>query len=228
MLRQMLYLHWKAGRWAVLLLVPVCFGLPLLVSRMAAQSARGIEPSFVANSMISGSQAWAPFFPLIAALAGVAFALTAWTWDHRGNHIYALSLPLPRWEYAVLKFLAGGALLATPVLALFAGALIGSSLLDVPDGLRTYPIALTVRFLLAAVIIYAMTFALAAGTVKTTMRILIGVVVFFIGGSLAGEIVQNVLGLESAFSPFRIFETVLLRWPGPFHVFGGNWMLIDV
>jgi hypothetical protein len=228
MLRQLVYLHWKAARWAVLLLVPVSFGLPLLVARIAAENAEGIEPSFAAGSMIHGSQIWAPFFPLVAALAGVAFALTAWTWDHRGNHIYALSLPLPRWEYALLKFVAGTSLLAAPVLALFAGAVIGSALLDMPQGVRTYPVALGMRFLLATIIAYAMTFALAAGTVKTTMRILIALVLFLIGGALAGEIVQNIFGLERAFSPFRVFEAVLLRWPGPFHVFGGSWMLIDV
>jgi hypothetical protein len=228
MLREMINLHWKAGRWAVLLLVPACFGLPLLVTRFAAQSARGLEPSFIASSMIYGSQVWAPLFPLIAGLTGVAMALTAWTWDHRGNHIYALALPLPRWEYALLKFVAGAALLALPVLALYAGALIGSALLNPPEGLRTYPIALGARFLLAATIAYAMTFALAAGTVKTTMRIMIGLVLFLLVGSLAGEFVQSVFGLDQAFSPFRLFDAVLVRWPGPFHVYGGSWMLIDV
>jgi hypothetical protein len=228
MLREMINLHWKAGRWAVLLLVPACFGLPLLVVRFASQSARDLEASFVASSMIHGSQVWAPLFPLIAGLAGVAFALTAWSWDHKGNHIYSLALPLLRWEYALLKFVAGGALLALPVIAVYAGALIGSALLETPEGLRTYPVALGARFLLAAVIAYAMTFALAAGTVKTTMRIMIGLVLFLVAGSLAGGFIQNIFGLETAFSPFRLFETALLRWPGPFHVFGGNWMLIDV
>src|SRR6187549_2902040 len=129
MLREMINLHWKAGRWAVLLLVPVCFGLPLLVSRFAAESADSLESSFRAASMINGSQVWAPMFPLIAALSGIAIALTAWTWDHRGNHIYSLSLPLPRWEYAVLKFIAGVVMLALPIVGLFAGALIGTALL---------------------------------------------------------------------------------------------------
>jgi hypothetical protein len=228
MLREMINLHWKAGRWAVLLLVPACFGLPLLVSRFASESARDLEPSFVASSMIYGGQVWAPVFPLIAGLAGVAFALTAWTWDHKGNHIYALALPLPRWEYALLKFVAGAALLVLPVIALYAGALIGSALLDTPEGLRTYPVALGTRFLLATVVSYAIMFALAAGTVKTTMRLLIALVLFLVVGSLAGGFIQTIFGLETAFSPFRLVETALLRWPGPFHVFGGNWMLIDV
>lgn len=228
MLRQMLNLHWKAGRWAILLLVPVCFGLPLLVARFATTSARGLEPSFVAVTMIHGSQVWAPVFPLIAALAGIALALSAWTWDHRGNHIYALSLPLPRWEYALLKFTAGAILLVLPVFALYIGALLGSATLEAPDGLRTYPFALGGRFLLGSLIAYAITFAMGAGTVKTTLRIVIGVVLFLIVGTLVGDFLQSLLGLETAWSPFSLLERALLDWPGPFHVYGGSWMLIDV
>jgi hypothetical protein len=228
MLKQFLYLHWKSARWAILLFAPVCFALPLLAVRFAQQNTSGIDPNFVAGALLATLQVWVPLFPLIAGLVGVTLALTAWSWDHGTHHIYALSLPLPRWEYALQKFLAGALLLGIPVLAMYIGALLGVSLIDLPEGLHAYPFSLGGRFLLAALLSYALLFALAAGTVKTTIRLFSGFVLFLIFGSLAAEFIQSVLGLERIYTPFHLMDAVLMRWPGPFHVFGGNWMLIDV
>lgn len=228
MLRQFLYLHWKSARWAILLFTPVCFALPLLAVRFAQQNTRGIEPDFIAGALLMTLQVWVPLFPLIAGLAGVTLALTAWSWDHGNHHIYALSLPLARWEYALQKFLAGLVLLSVPVLALYIGALLGAGMIELPDGLRSYPFALGGRFLLAALIAYALIFALAAGTVKTTVRLVTAFVLFLVFGSLAAEFIQSALGLDRVYTPFHLMDAVLMRWPGPFHVFGGNWMLIDV
>ena len=80
------------------------------------------------------------------------------------KHVYALSLPLARWEYALLKFAAGVTLVLIPVVALLAGTLLGLAGLDVPDGLHAYPFAFTFRFMLAVLIAYAAAFAAAAFT----------------------------------------------------------------
>lgn len=230
MLREFIYLHWKAARAAVFLLVPLAFGLPVLVVRTAQRAAHShtIFDSFSAGAMLGVVQIWTPLFPLLAAISGVVFALTAWNWDHRGNHIYALSLPLPRWEYAFLKMVAGLILLAAPILAIYAGALVGRLTTEVPNGLTVYVASFGSRFMLAALLAYAMTFALAAGTVGTTIRVMGALIALVIFGSLITDFLQSAFGLNESFSVLHLLETALLDWPGPFHVFGGNWMLIDV
>jgi hypothetical protein len=69
------------------------------------------------------------------------------------------------------------------------------------------------RFLFAALIVYAIVFALAAGTVRTTFRVALVILVLL---TLAGIFASDVI------------VRMLATWPGPFAVFGGNWMLIDV
>jgi hypothetical protein len=226
MLAQMTYLQWKASRWVLLPFVLLCFGLPQLAVRLATEAAthRGVVG---ASELIYTLQAWMPVFPLLAAIVGFAAALTAWVWDHNANHVYALSLPLRRSQYALLKLAAGGASLLVPVCAIFVGSLIAIFLNDLPDGLRAYPVAFTVRFLLAAVLAYALGFALAAGTIRTTVLIVAGFLLFLIGGTLLADFIENAMQIE-VLTPLDLLYDAFGTWAGPFHVYGGAWTLIDV
>ena len=210
--RPLLGLQWKASRWAVIFLLPLLVGLPIVVLNFGKRFSRDAfsSPAF---DMVRAVEIWSPVFPILAALTGAAFALTAWAWDHSTNHIYALTLPVERWRYALLKMAAGAVTLALPVLALFIGAVIATSTTTLPEGLRAYPVSFAFRFLFAALIIYAIMFALAAGTMRTTLRVALAlVVVVTLGGIFA----------------FDVIVRILATWPGPFAVFGGNWRLIDV
>ena len=227
MLGQSLMLQWKASRFAVVPFVLAGFGLPLLAVRQAHASAAR-SPFGAAGTMIDSLQMWLPLFPITAALLGLTLGLGAWSWDHRSNHVYALSLPVTRWEYALLKLAAGVIVLLIPVAAVLAGVSLGVALIDVPAGLHAYPFAFTFRFLLAALIVFAAAFALAAGTVKTTTRVLSGLVLFLIFGSIAVGFVEQAFGIEDMWTPIEMLHAAFGRWPGPFHVFGGNWMPIDV
>jgi hypothetical protein len=226
MLAQMTYLQWKASRWVLLPFVLLCFGLPQLAVRVATEGAtyRGVVAG---DGVVYALQLWMPVFPLLAAIVGFAAALSAWVWDHNANHVYALSLPLRRSQYTLLKLAAGGASLLVPVLAVFIGALVAILLNQVPEGLRAYPVAFTMRFLLAALLAYALGFALAAGTIRTTVLIVAAVLLFLIGGTLLVGFIESVAEVQLR-TPLDLLYDAFGTWAGPFHVYGGAWTLIDV
>jgi hypothetical protein len=210
--RPLLGLQWKASMWAVIVLLPLLAGLPIVVLNFGKRFSSD-HFSNPAVDMVRAVELWSPVFPILAALTGAAFALAAWAWDHNTNHVYALTLPIERWRYALLKMTAGMLTLALPVLALFIGAVIATATTPLPNGLQAYPVSFAFRFLFAALIVYAIMFALAAGTMRTTLRVaLVLVVLITLGGLFA----------------FDVIVRILATWPGPFAVFGGNWMLIDV
>lgn len=228
MYESMLFLHWKQIRHPLALMVVASFALPLMAVR-----GLGITPGMEAAEMeayrfVSEFQIWLPFFPLLAGAIGMTLALSAWNWDHQLNHVYALSLPVTRWEYTLQKMLAGMTLAVLPAAGLWLGSHLAAASLDLPGGLNAYPDELAVRFLFAILLSYALLFSMAAGTIKTTLWI-VGVALGFI---FFGSIVNDVLAqYVDFFSRHHVVETVgqwFVEAPGPFEVFTGSWSLIDV
>ncbi len=125
--------------------------------------------------------------------------------------------------------MADGAIFLLPAALVFwFGALLAAGSVTLPDGLHAYPTLLAMRFWMAMLLAYAVLFALAAGSVRTILIVVGGV----FGGLLVGEVVVRfldafVLALEG-WSFIRAVLDVLSGWPGPFRVYAGNWMLIDV
>lgn len=100
--------------------------------------------------------------------------------------------------------------------------------MDLPAGLNAYPNQLALRFLAATLVAYGVLFAMAAGTVRTTVWIVSGVLGFFI---LGGVLTDFLVGFFPVFYRVNLAELALealVRAPGPLRVFTGNWMLIDV
>lgn len=228
MLRPMLFLHWKQMRMVLVPFVVVAFGLPLVATDGLGTPVGAPGTTLEASVILSTIDTWLLYFPLLALAIGVTLALSAWNWDHQLNHVYALSLPVSRSEYALQKMTAGAALAGVPALALWLGAHVASASIALPEGLRTYPNELAIRFLMATLLAYAAFFAMAAGTIKTTMRVVTVamVVLLFV-----------TVGWETFASDFeRLARTnavdVLVGWlttaPGPLEVFTGSWALIDV
>ncbi len=215
MYQPMLFIHWKQARLPLLPFVVAAFGLPLM-SIQGLGAAPGGEFLFGAYSALSTLSL--PVYPLLAFLTGVGLALTAWNWDHQLNHVYALSLPVARWEYSMLKMGAGVVLALVPSLALWIGAHIASWAAVLPAGLTAYPNQLAFRFFLAVLLSYALVFAMASGTVKTNLWVVSGVIVAFV----TGVSVLEYMGLAD------VALQLLWRAGGPFEVFTGNWALIDV
>ncbi len=231
MFRQILFLNWKATRFGLLPFILAAFGLPLLSVRVIRIESEFLESATVRGAMLMDIvSAWAPGYPALAFVLGTVLALLVWNWDHRGEHVYPLSLPLQRWKYVLYKMGAGGILLLIPVAVLWFGSLLAVSVTEIPDGLRAYPTAIAFRFFLASLISFAIFFALAAGTMRTAVILLVVWVSLVFLGQTIPPFLGGLLDLPSLAS-FRFLEWILnaaMSWPGPFEVFAGNWMLIDV
>ena len=226
MMKSFMFMQWKVSRWAIAVLTPLCLAAPILVTRFAQRNASG-DFSEPALDMLRGTVVWLPIFPILAALTGFMFALAAWAWDHNTHHVYALSLPVERWKYALMKMASGALFMAIPIFAALVGAVIATSSVQLPEGLHGYPVSFGFRFLFAALIAYAAMFSMASGTIRTTIRIIVGLVLFFAFGSLFTELLSQAIGIHVP-SPLSLLGQAFTEWPGPFNLFGGNWMLIDV
>lgn len=224
--RPMFSLQWRVAKWPTLALLPLCFGLPILVVRFAEQVTRGTfaDPAIDMLRVLHGASI---FFALLSAIAGFTIALSAWVWDHNTRHVYPLSLPIERWRYALHKMLAGATMLAGLVAAVFVASLVVATTTNLPSGLHAYPVSFTIRFLLGALISYAVMFAFAAGTVRTTIRI---IVIFMLVMVVYGLVAERLAQATGAYlpGPFELVANAVTSLPGPFNVFGTRWMLIDV
>ena len=218
MFRMILFTQWKWSRLAVLLGTLAAFLLPILSVQHAGS--REVTP-WEARMLLTSIQSWSVLYPTLATAIALTLALMAWSADHRGRHVYALSLPVPRWHYALQRFGAGAVLLVPPAIALLVGAVLAAAMATIPHGLQTYPVALAARFALAMAVSYAVFFAISAGTTRTA-----GYVLSIVGGIIVVQILTAAAGLEVHLVPF--IGDRLLLWPGPLEIFSGRWMLIDV
>lgn len=223
-----LELHWKALRWPLALLAVLAFALPListarLVTAVEAFRDAGarVEPMWSAGQL--GGE-WRELYPILAAATGFLVALGVWYRDHRQEHVYALSLPISRPRYVLLKMAAGATLLVPVATAFFVGALVLAAGLDLPEWIHAYPGRLALQFLLAMLLMYALMFAFAAGTVPTALKTLTAVTILLVlvlvlpalyGGSPSGLV-------------DRAWSLAARLLTGPFRVFSVSWSLVGV
>jgi hypothetical protein len=218
MFRSILFTQWTWARTLILVGTLAAFAVPIIsVGGGDVSSVDG----FTVSSYLVSLQSVGVVYPVLAGILGMVLAITAWGPDHRGRHVYALSLPIPRWQYALLRYAAGLTLLAIPVFALWVSALIAAAMVKLPVGLTAYPTALSARFALAAIMAYSMFSAVSAGTSRTAAAIL---------GGLAVILVAQLVFTFANTGIDVISPTVdaIFIWPGPLAVFSGRWMLIDV
>jgi hypothetical protein len=212
MFRQILFTQWRWSAQLMALLGALVIALPI-----AAFNDLPAAP----GAIITRSTTWGFLYPGLAALTGLLLGLTAWTADHRGQHVYALTLPVPRWFYALLRYAAGIALVMAVVGAALAGTLIATAGLTLPPGMHTYAGLVTIRFALGAVLVYSIVFAISSATTRTAGGIL-GV----LGGLLLAEFLTNRFGSDiSILEPIAKF---LVSPAGPFGIFSMPWLLVAV
>jgi len=218
MYRVILYSQWKWSRLIVLLGTIAGFALPIISLQWAAAADRN---PLAAQELLRAVQSWGTLYPVLATTLGLLVAIATWAPDHRGRHIHALSLPLPRWRYVLLRFAAGVTVLAGPIVAVLLGAVLATALATIPPGLQGYPLALALRFALALLVAYAVFFAVSAGTTRTA-----GIILGVIAAVIVVQIVAGVANVE--LDLWGKLALVILNWPGPLAVFTGRWMLVDV
>lgn len=216
MLKAMIRLSWKGSWHLVVALAAAALALPIVSVRTGWRGNGDHLPRFLIEL-----QLWGLLYPALAVIAAVVLAAALWASDRRGHHIYALLLPIPRWRYVLLRYLAGLVLLLPVVLVLWLGAVIATASLDMPPGLRQFPHALTAKFALALLLLFGLAFAAAAAS-----RRALGIGFRIIGLFVAVHIA--VIMLSPTTNLIWTVVTALSTWPGPFAPLGGRWMLIDV
>ncbi|HXY70078.1 MAG TPA: hypothetical protein VEH62_11555 [Gemmatimonadales bacterium] len=219
MFRRILQSQWKALRLPVILLAVLAFALPLLTVTYGGRL-EGAPAGRVAQ-WLYGAQQIGLLLPGFAVLVGVLTGIGAWTSDHAGKHVYALSLPLSRARYVWLRFAAGAALLLAPTAALGVGSLAAAASVTLPSGVHAYPLQLTARFFLAVLVCYAVFFAISISTRRAAL-----VVLGVIGGLLLADGVLTVMDLRATVTPTVLMW--LTNWPGPLSILIGRWALFDV
>ncbi len=218
MFRMVLLTQWKWSRIALCAATVAAFTVPIISVQSFSDPAIGwIEGRRVLQIM----RVYGGWYAMLAAAVGLAVAVSAWSADHRGRHVYALSLPVPRWHLVLLRFGAGALLLLLPALALWVGALLATASIRIPPGLEAFPTALAMRFALASLVAFGIFFAISAGTARTAGWVLGTIVSVFLLAMAGGSI-----GVPDAVMS-EIHELVF-SWPVMLEVFNGSWMLIDV
>jgi hypothetical protein len=218
MFRAILFSQWKWSRLIVALGTVAGFALPIISLQGAASAGRN---ALEAEELLRAVRSWGTLYPVLAAALGVLVAMATWAPDHRGRHVLALSLPLPRWRYVLLRFASGITVLAAPIVAVLVGALLATWTATLPSGLQGYPVALGLRFALAVLLAYAVFFAVSAGTARTA-----GIILAVIGALMVVQIVASVANVD--LNLLGTMQLAVLNWPGPLAVFTGRWMLVDV
>lgn len=218
MFKQILASQWRwAGWWAVGLAF-LAFSLPLASVQATSLP---IETRFDVGNLLTTMQGWGYLYPVLAVLAALLVALASWSPDHQGRHVYALSLPIPRWHYVLLRFAAGAVLLAPIVAGVWIGGLVASVSITLPAGLHAYPTSVALRFALTLLFFYALIFAIASGTKRTAGYLLAAWFALFVLQGLLTALGSSVNLMEETLS-------ALLAWPGPLVILAAGWMLIDV
>jgi hypothetical protein len=204
--------QWKWTRGPVLLASVLAFAIPLASLTMAE--------GLAAAPFVHQTQYFSGAYPLLASALALGVAMLAWGHDHRGRHVYALTLPIPRWRYALMRLAAGALFLMPPVVALLIGGIVGSASGMIPEGLHAYPYSLALRFGFAAAVAFALFFAVAASTPRTA-----GIVLGLIAAVFFAQYVLEITNLDiDILSP--IVERLFGRG-GMLSVFTGRWVLVD-
>jgi hypothetical protein len=220
MYRQVLLAQWIASRQAVLTFVVLAFAAPLMAVYFGTSGADADLAQV--RGWLTGAERVGVALPLIALFLGVLVGMAAWAPDHLGGHVYALTLPLPRWQFVLLRFAAGVTLLAAPILALGLGSLLATLAVTLPAGIHAYPLPLTVRFALASLLCFAIFFSAAIATKRGVLTVL-----SVIAGVLLADLLHGMLS-DSSFSVTGWLFTSLTTWPGPLAILMGRWALFDV
>ena len=218
MFRQILFTNLRWTRLSLTVMSVVAFVMPAGLWRLASDS-RTAAPSAI--GLMHGFEVLGVALVALAAFSGFGLAAQPWAEDFSGRHVYALSLPIPWSRYVGMRFGAGALQLLLPTVALWLGCLLVLAQIELPATLHAYPVTLASRFLLGALVSYAAIFLIQYVSGRRAALTLLVVLLAVSVGMIAAEATGNSAALSAA-------TRWLFVWPGPFAVFGADWMLIDV
>jgi hypothetical protein len=129
-------------------------------------------------------------------------------------------LPLPRWRYVLLRYIAGLVTLLPVIVALWLGAMVALAGLQLPLGIRTFPHALAFKFALTLAVMFGFAFAFASASSRT-----LGIALRVVGLFLAVHVAVLLISPNTDLV-WKVLIALAVP-PGPFAPLGGRWMLID-
>lgn len=218
MFKHVLFTQWKWAQWGLLVACALAVAMPMFA--IASLGGRDVTILPIYN-VVATMQGAGVGYGALSLLAGLWIAASAWSVDQQFDYVYALTRPVPRWYFVLLRFGAGSVLVGAVVVACLAGALAGSALVKLPATLHAYPGALTLRFGLALFVAFGGAFGLFGAASKTISRstaigLFVLIVVVAFDGLLLGGVLSKGVG-----------RWLVSRW-SPLGVYIGRWMLIDV
>ncbi|MBW7933777.1 MAG: hypothetical protein H3C62_09245 [Gemmatimonadaceae bacterium] len=220
MFRAVFYTQWKWARPIIVLGALVAGYIPVEALRsMPFKSADTYYIPTLYQSVTTASV----YYQLLALVIAVVVAISAWQADGQRQHVYAMSLPVPRWRFVLLRFGAGVALIGIVAAAVMLFGAVAAAIAPLPPMLHAYPVGLGVRFWLGALVPFSAIFALLASSPKRVRLIVVAFVVIVIVDMMLASVgvTQRPVILSS------IFDAVY-SGQGPLTAFLSKWMLIDV
>jgi hypothetical protein len=220
MFRAVLYTQWKWARPVVLLAVLVAGYLP--VNALRAMPFTSADTYYI-PSLYRGIIGASTYYQLLALAVAVVVAIASWQADAHRQHVYALSLPLARWRFVLLRFGAGATLLGAVAVAVGVFGGVAAAVAPLPPMLHAYPVGLAVRFWLGALVPFALIFALLASDPKRVRLVVAGLATV-----VAVDLLLAAVGTTD--------QPLVLKWildgvyagSGPLAAFLNRWMLVDV
>ena len=219
MFNALMKVQWKWTRIAILIGTLAGFAIPLVSARELFLA--GSLLHVTAADIVVRMAAAAPLYAFLAGFLGLAVAFVAWSADQKGRHVYALSLPVSRARFAAMRFGAGALFLLIPAAGVLVGCLVAAAAVQLPPGMHIYPLALTLRFLIASLLAFSIFFVVAAASQRAAAYALGGILAFVILSVLIEAIGVRADLIGKATS-------LLFAEPGLLSIFTGRWMLIDV
>jgi hypothetical protein len=217
MFRAILVSQWRESRLAVLLLTGLAFVVPVLC--LWGTGSESDPWAYMDLTRVVWQ--WGVAYPVIALAAAMALGVGVWRPDLRGRHVYALSLPVARSRYLLMRYGAGLVFLTGIGVALWVGGVAATARIPLPPVLHAYPGGLALRFWLAGLMAYTMMFALS-GLTERAARVLVA-------GSLVLVIVTfSANAMNAHWNPLGWVADALFGPYGPLGVFRIRWMLVDV
>ena len=213
---------WTQFKWTRTLLAAsmvITFAAPSLAWRIGASVSFGTAPS--ALEMMTGFQPVGMILMVTACLLGFLLVAIPWGSDAAAKHVYALSLPIPWRRYVGMRFGAGALTLLLPAASLWLGALVTLALVEIPAMLHAYPGGLAVRFALATLLVYGMTFLLQYLAGRRAPILLLTILLT----GVAVVVIATAAGYGAA---LNAIGRALTEWPGPLAIFSNEWKLLDV
>jgi hypothetical protein len=217
MFRAILRMQWRESRLALLLLAGAGVAIPLLSLRRTWPDT---DP-WAAMRLLDAASSWYAAYPLLALTVALAVAAGAWRPDHRTAHVYALTLPIDRRVYLLLRYAAGVVLFLVVAAALWVGALLAVVGISLPPLLHAYPGGLVLRFCLAGLTAYTVLYGLYGLTARMA-RLLVAALLVLVLVTAAADL------MALHWSPLPSVIDALLGPYSPLGVFRARWMLIDV